>query len=205
MMGRVDPDDDAIRRWVVKHYRYDPERRERRHVVVAAFDNPDEYHADIEERAALLRARRVRGEDVDPAEHITGQAYEPGYRQRQRNAHLLRRGPWNMGSCLHASRTWSCRPTWDLSALDEFCDGLPPKLAAAQQVRLVRLFKQGEPACCVPRAAVVSGNEVGTVVRDMVTGSGRGGRADSEHTHESVSMSLNRVSPAQPGVRSSQA
>jgi predicted TIM-barrel fold metal-dependent hydrolase len=90
-MATVDSDDDAIPRWVVRHYRYDPERRERRHVVVAAFDNPDEFHADIERRAALLRARRVQGEHVDPAEHITGQAYEPGYRQRQRNAHLLRR------------------------------------------------------------------------------------------------------------------
>jgi hypothetical protein len=46
---------------------------------------------------AVARLRRCfalagsRDEDVDPAEHITGQAYEPGYRRRQRNAHLLRR------------------------------------------------------------------------------------------------------------------
>jgi hypothetical protein len=87
----VDPDDDAIYRWVVKHYRYDPDRHERRHVVVAAFDNPDEFHAETEHRAALLRARRVRAEDVDPAEHITGRMYEPGYRRKQRNGHLLKR------------------------------------------------------------------------------------------------------------------
>ena len=64
-MAKVDPDDDTIYRWVVQHYRYDPDRRERRHVVVAAFDNPNEFHTDIEERAAQLRARKERGDDVD--------------------------------------------------------------------------------------------------------------------------------------------
>jgi hypothetical protein len=44
-MARVDPDDDSRRRYIVKHYRYDPERRERRHVVVAAFDSRREYKA----------------------------------------------------------------------------------------------------------------------------------------------------------------
>jgi hypothetical protein len=87
----VDPDDDTIARWVVRHYRYDADRRERRHVVVAAFDNPDEFHAEISARAAQLRARRERGDDVDRLEHITGHTYEPGYRRRQRDAHLLKR------------------------------------------------------------------------------------------------------------------
>lgn len=90
-MARVDPNDDDIRRWIVWHYRYDPDRNERRNVVVAAFDNPDEYHADIAERAEQLRARKERGEDVDPAEHISGLLQEPGYRRLQQNAHLLRR------------------------------------------------------------------------------------------------------------------
>jgi hypothetical protein len=67
-VARVDPDDDSIYRWVVRHCRYDSDRRERRHVVVAAFDNPDEFHADIEKRAAQLRACKERGDDVDPAE-----------------------------------------------------------------------------------------------------------------------------------------
>jgi hypothetical protein len=35
-MPRVDPQDDSIRRWVVHHYRYDPHRRERRHVLISA-------------------------------------------------------------------------------------------------------------------------------------------------------------------------
>jgi len=90
-VATVDPDDDTIYRWVVRHYRYDSFRRERRHVVVAAFDNPDEFHADIEERAARLRAREDRGDDVDPAEYISGMMRQPGYRRLQRNAHLLKR------------------------------------------------------------------------------------------------------------------
>ena len=87
----VDPDDDTIARWVVAHYRYDPQRRERRHLVVAAFDNPDEFHADIQTRAERLRARRESGEDVDRLERITGRTYAAGYRRQQRDAHLLKR------------------------------------------------------------------------------------------------------------------
>lgn len=90
-MARVDPDDDSIYRWIVWHYRYDPDRRERRNVVVAAFDNQREFHGDIEKRSAELRARKERGEGVDPTEHISGAMREPGYRRLQRNAHLLRR------------------------------------------------------------------------------------------------------------------
>jgi hypothetical protein len=87
----VDPDDDTIVRWVVTHYRYDPDRRERRHVVVAAFDNPDEFHGDIHARAERLRAHRDSGEDVDRLERVTGRTYAVGYRRQQRDAHLLKR------------------------------------------------------------------------------------------------------------------
>ena len=87
----VDPDDDTVARYVVAHYRYDPDRRERRHVVVAAFDNPDEFHTDIHVRAEQLRALRESGEDVDRLEHITGRTYAAGYRRQQRDAHLLKR------------------------------------------------------------------------------------------------------------------
>ncbi|MGA8546154.1 MAG: hypothetical protein WB785_12955 [Mycobacterium sp.] len=90
-MARVDPDDDTIYRWVVWHYRYDPDRRERRNVVVAAYDNPAEFQADIERRAAQLRARKERGADVDPAERISGLVQPPDYRRLQRNAHLVKR------------------------------------------------------------------------------------------------------------------
>jgi hypothetical protein len=90
-VAEVDPDDDTIARWVVAHYRYDADRRQRRHVVVAAFDNPDEFHADIQARAEQLRARRESGEDVDRLERISGRTYTAGYRAQQRDAHLLKR------------------------------------------------------------------------------------------------------------------
>jgi hypothetical protein len=90
-MATVHPHDDSIRRWIVWHYRYDPQWRERRNVVVAAFDNADDFHADIEKRSSELRKRKESGADVDSAERISGSVYEPGYLQLQRNAHLLRR------------------------------------------------------------------------------------------------------------------
>jgi hypothetical protein len=131
-VATVDPDEDSIRRWVVWHYRYDPDRRERRNVVVAAFDNAREFQADIEKRAAQLRLRKERGEDVDPTERISGQMYEPGYRRLQRNAHLLRRAvehgvvpariteldlPSNVGLVRAERRAWGrhravSRSTW---------------------------------------------------------------------------------------------
>jgi hypothetical protein len=36
---------------VVRHYRYDPDRRQRRHVVVAAFDNESEFMARIQQES----------------------------------------------------------------------------------------------------------------------------------------------------------
>jgi len=90
-VARVDPDDDSICRWIVWHYRYDPDWRERRNVVVAAFDNQQEFDADIQQRAARLRAQKERGETVDPSERISGVVHQPGHRRLQANAHLLRR------------------------------------------------------------------------------------------------------------------
>ncbi len=90
-VARVDPDDDSIRRFVVRHYRYDPDRRERRHVIMAAFDNKREYKACMEETAADIRARRERGEPVGSTEHVTGEVQEPGYRRKQQNARLVER------------------------------------------------------------------------------------------------------------------
>ncbi len=90
-MAAVNPDDDTVRRYVVRHYRYDPDRRERRHVVVGAFDNESEYDACLVAADAALGARRDSGEVVDPREHISGTVYEPGYRRLQQNGRLLRR------------------------------------------------------------------------------------------------------------------
>jgi hypothetical protein len=90
-VAAVDPDDDTVERYVVRHYRYDPNRHERRHVVVAAFDNEPEFHAYLEATAASLRMQRDNGEDLDPREYVSGTVHEPGCRRRQQNGRLLRR------------------------------------------------------------------------------------------------------------------
>jgi hypothetical protein len=90
-MAQVDPQDDSIRRFIVRHYRYDPQRRERRHVVVAAFDNDAEYETRLQEEATEIRHRRDNGENVDRAEHASGSICEPGYLRRSANGHLLSR------------------------------------------------------------------------------------------------------------------
>jgi hypothetical protein len=90
-VARVDPEDDNIRRFIVRHYHYDPARRERRHAVVAAFDNEPEFLACIERVRAEIGQRRERGERVDPREHASGVVHEPGYLRRAANGHLLSR------------------------------------------------------------------------------------------------------------------
>lgn len=90
-MPRADVEDDSIERFIVRHYRYDPQRREWRHVVVAAFDNEREYRACMESVQAEIKARRERGEPVDPGEHASGIVQEPGYLRKAANGHLLSR------------------------------------------------------------------------------------------------------------------
>jgi hypothetical protein len=90
-VARVDPGDDGIRRFVVHHYRYDPERRERRDVVVAAFDNRREFDACLRSIQADLDRRRSAGEPVEGNEHAAGRIYEPGHLRRADTGHFLRR------------------------------------------------------------------------------------------------------------------
>ena len=90
-MARVDPADDDIKRFIVRHFCYDPQRRERRHVVVAAFDNEPEFDACMDTVQHEIKARRDRGEPVDPGEHASGVVHEPGYLRRAANGHLLSR------------------------------------------------------------------------------------------------------------------
>lgn len=101
-MGRVDPEDDTLRRYIVCHYRYYPKRHERRHVVVAAFDSRREYDACLQAASDEIERRKAAGEDVHPSEHVSGTVHEPGYRQRASNGRLVMRalhhgvasGPW---------------------------------------------------------------------------------------------------------------
>lgn len=82
--------DDGVRRFVVRHYRYDPTRRERRHVVVAAFDNRREFNACLASVDAEIRNRRAAGEQVDAMEHASGVVREPGDDRLAANGHVLR-------------------------------------------------------------------------------------------------------------------
>ena len=90
-MARVDPADDSIERFIVYHYRYDPQRRERRPVAVAAFDNEREFLACIQSVQDDISRRRDGGEPVEEGEHASGTVQGPGYLRRAANGHLLRR------------------------------------------------------------------------------------------------------------------
>jgi GNAT superfamily N-acetyltransferase len=90
-MAAIDPDDDEIRRYVVRRYAYDPQRHERRHQVIAAVDNEREYRAVLKEADTQLRRRRAAGEAIEACEHISGVVLEPGHRRLQQNGRLLRR------------------------------------------------------------------------------------------------------------------
>ena len=90
-VGHVEPDDDSIRRFIVRHYRYEAARQERRHVVVAAFDNEPDFLACVQRVQAEIAQRREREEHVDPREHASGVMHEPGHLRRAANGHLLRR------------------------------------------------------------------------------------------------------------------
>ncbi len=89
-MASVDPDDDDIRRYVVRRFAYDPTRHERRHQVVVAFDSKREFSRMMKSLSADLQRRRGAGDSVDPREHFTGVILEPGYRRRQQAGRLLR-------------------------------------------------------------------------------------------------------------------
>ena len=89
-MPEVDPSDDSISRWVIHHYRFDPERRQRRNVVVAA------YSDEIEFEAALAACHRRIQKEIDsgtrsPAEHVSGVLWPPGHRADQARARTLRK------------------------------------------------------------------------------------------------------------------
>lgn len=91
LMAHVDPNDDAVTRFVVRRYAYDPSRRERRHITVAAFDNPLEYQAAIDAAAAVLQRRRDSGEHVDAREHVSGVVLEPEHHRKQQGGRTIKR------------------------------------------------------------------------------------------------------------------
>jgi hypothetical protein len=94
-MARVDPEDDGVGRFVVRYYAYDPDRRERRHQVVAVFDHNEEFltviNALINGRRAELEGRRASGEEVGSLGSYSGVFHEPGYLGRA----ALKRLEWH--------------------------------------------------------------------------------------------------------------
>lgn len=90
-MAQVDPDDDCIERWVIWHFRYDPSRRERRNVVVAAFDNEREWRELLNSLTeALIQAKA--GGAAEAAEHLGGAVKPPGYAVRMSEQRVPPRG-----------------------------------------------------------------------------------------------------------------
>jgi hypothetical protein len=90
VVARVDPDDDHLRRYVVYHFRYGPERHKRRHVVVAAFDGRRSS------ARGSMQSRRRYGGSGPPAgmsirAHVSGVVCEPGSRRRAANGRLVMR------------------------------------------------------------------------------------------------------------------
>ncbi len=91
-MARVDPYDDTIERWVAFHYRYDPERRERRNVIVAAFDRQRDFSRFLKASGAGLRAAIARG-DAEPVEGMSGVRWPVGYHARVAATRLYAKPP----------------------------------------------------------------------------------------------------------------
>ncbi len=87
-VANVDPDDDNIQRYVVRRYAHDPERHERRHQVVAAFDDKTEFLRLLERLNDDLERRREAGAALDLPEHYTGLMLEPGYSRQQKDSRI---------------------------------------------------------------------------------------------------------------------
>ncbi len=89
-MPEVDPNDDSILRWVLYHYRCDPERNERRNVIVAAYDSEAEFNTAVEAYSGRIRAGLGAG-TRDDAEHVSGVLWPAGHHAEQARGRTLRR------------------------------------------------------------------------------------------------------------------
>jgi hypothetical protein len=89
-MVAVSPEDDSRHRYVLNHYRFDPERRERRNVVVGAWDTEAEFSRE-ERRLRDVVARRKSAPDGDARESLSGAVLGPGDLAERRRARVLER------------------------------------------------------------------------------------------------------------------
>jgi hypothetical protein len=89
-VAEVDHNDDTIWRWVIHHYRFDPARRERRNVVVAAYDNESEFQTEFERYTQIIRDE-IAGGTRSSGENLSGVTLEPGYLAAAARGHNARR------------------------------------------------------------------------------------------------------------------
>lgn len=90
-MAQVDPDDDTRTRWVLHWYRYDPERRERRYTVVAAYTRQREFDRASDRLSSELEVLKAEGK-AESVEHVSGVCLPAGYRAEMRRQRERRSG-----------------------------------------------------------------------------------------------------------------
>jgi hypothetical protein len=78
MVAEVDPSDDSRTRWVLQWFRFDPERKERRNVTIAAYSRKREFDREFRKLQAALEGLKSDGRAED-VEHISGIKHEKGY------------------------------------------------------------------------------------------------------------------------------
>lgn len=89
-MATVNHEDDSIWRWVIHHYRYDPDRRERRNVIVTVYDNADEFQKEFDRLAGMIQVEIAAGNRSD-RENLSGVILEPGHIAAAARGHNVRR------------------------------------------------------------------------------------------------------------------
>jgi hypothetical protein len=89
-VAQANDEDDTVWRWVIYHYRFDPALRQRRNVVVAAYDNESQFRAELDRHAELIRSEIAAG-TRRARENISGVALEPGHLATAARGHDVRR------------------------------------------------------------------------------------------------------------------
>jgi hypothetical protein len=89
-VAKVNHEDDTVWRWVIHHYKYDPDRRERRNVIVAAYDNESEFRAEFDRAADKIRVEIAAGNRSN-RENLGGVVLEPGHRAAAARGRNVRR------------------------------------------------------------------------------------------------------------------
>jgi hypothetical protein len=89
-VAEVDPNDDSRTRWVLRWFRFDPERNERRHVIVAAYSRKGEFHRAFGQLSKDLERRKSAGLS-EAVEHVSGVQLRPGHQESVRQMRLEKR------------------------------------------------------------------------------------------------------------------